>query len=192
MIATALLIPLPDIRHFLWSLEICKLGLYLALWQLAEQRFGAKGGMAAICLLAAGLCTPLVTPLYAPNRALLAKARDDQFATPPRIAISDQMQRLGIHKIYGHDFWKTLRLEVLFPPAEAGVLGVWGEQIGYTNWLTRPSLRCPQGDVLYWLGSGEADQKIVDAVLGEGGVILLKNGADRLLAGPPVWERAGC
>ena len=192
MSATALLIKTPDIRHFLWSLEICKLGFYMIGWHLLERRLNGKTAAAVLCLTVVGLSTPVASFLYAPNRALLKQLAEQQYASPPRQAFTDQMARLGVHTVFGNDFWQMLRLEVLFPPAEAGVLGAWEGKIYYANWLTRPSLRCASGTVLYLLGRGEVDQKIVTLVQQNGGVALLQTGDETLYAAPPVWEQTGC
>jgi len=190
--ATLLLLKEPDVRHFLWSLEICKLGLFLTGYHLVERRFGAKAGAAILCLAAACLSTPISASLFAPNRALLEQGVKKQLARPMNGSLGEIMAKLGVHEIYGSNFWEMLRLQGLFPPAQAGILTVSNDKAAFSDWLTRPSLRCPGARVLYLLGGGEADRRIEEMVRQAGGDLVMQAQGQALYLGDPVWERSAC
>jgi hypothetical protein len=107
--------------------------------------------------------------------------------------IQELMHVHRINRIYGGDFWSTLRLEVLIPPAKAAVLSVWGDNIHFFKWLSRPSMRCITGNVLYLLDRSKVKEEFISRkVLASGGRILERFDDTGIYIGDPVWDQAGC
>jgi hypothetical protein len=182
------------IRHFLWALQLCKLALCAyamnALAYLIPQRLPRYSVLFVVALLSSTATTSF---LFAPYRAQLQHKIESKINLPIQGKIQELMLVHGINRIYGGDFWSTLRLEVLTPPAKTAVLTVREGNVYFTHWLTRPSMRCIAGDVFYLLDRSKVNEEIIARkVLERGGRILERFGNTGIYLGAPVWDQTGC
>lgn len=182
------------LRHSEGMLQLCKLAFYAyslkALAHLIPQRLPRYGVLFIVALLSS---TTVTSFLFAHYRAQLQHKIESNMNLPLKSKIQKLMLVHGINRIYGGNFWSTLRLEVLIPPAKATVLGVGEGSVHYFKWLTRPSMRCMAGDVFYLIDPSKADEKyIAGKVLEKGGRLLEHIGGTDIYLGDPVWDRTGC
>jgi hypothetical protein len=182
------------IRHFLWALQLCKLVLCAytlnALAYLIPQRLPRYGVLFVIALLSS---TVAASFLFAPYRAQLQQAIESKMNSPIHGKIQELMHVHGVNRIYGGDFWSTLRLEVDIPPAKAAVLSVSDDNVTFYQWLSRPSMQCIDGNVFYLLDRSKINEEfIARKVLERGGRILENFGNTGIYLGAPVWDQTGC
>jgi hypothetical protein len=182
------------LRHSVGMLQLCKLALFAysltALAYLIPQRLVVYGVLFVIALL---LSTPVTSFLFAPYRVQLHNKIGSNMKWPLNNKIQKLMSAHGINRIYGGNYWSTLRLEVLIPPVKATVLGVGDGSVHYFKWLTRPSMRCFSGDVFYLIEPSKVDEEyIAGKILERGGKILEHIGDTDIYLGAPVWDRSGC
>jgi len=183
-----------DIRHFLWALAMLK--LVLILWALkavapaGRVRWLALGAFVVAAVL---MSTPTVRMVFPAYRQQL-KA---EFTTHTRIPFAGRVQahmrELGTNRIYG-EYWETLRLQVLVPGANASVLLINGGDVQFVSFLTRPSLKCVDGSVLYMLDvAGPPQAELGRKIVAMGGRLLERlEGNKELYVGPPAWNKEGC
>jgi hypothetical protein len=181
-------------RHFLWALQLCKLALCAytlnALAYLIPQRLPREGVLFVIALLSSTVASSF---LFAPYRAQLKENIESKTNSPIDGKIQELMVVYGINRIYGSDFWNTLRLEVDMPPAKAAVLSVSDDNVTFYQWLSRPSMQCIAGNVFYLLDLSKVnDEFIARKVLERGGRILEHFGNTGIYFGAPVWDQTGC
>jgi hypothetical protein len=182
-----------DIRHFLWALVMLK--LVLILWVIktvpaGRLRWPALGVLTAVAILMSGPTLRMVLPAY--RQQLKA-----DFATHVKVPfagrVQARMRELGTNRIYG-EHWETLRLQVLVPGANASVLLINDSDVQFVSFLTRPSLKCVDGTVLYMLDvAGASQAELGRKIVAMGGRLLDRlEGHKELYAGPPAWNRSGC
>ena len=174
-------------------LQLCKLALCAyslnALAYIIPQRLPRYGVLFVIALLSSSVASSF---LFAPYRAQLQQAIESKMNSPIHGKIQELMLVHGINRIYGGDFWSTLRLEVNIPPAKAAVLSVSKGNINFFQWLTRPSMRCIAGNVFYILDRSKVNEEfIARRVLEKGGRILERFGDTGIYLGAPVWDQSG-
>ncbi len=182
------------LRHSEGMLQLCKLALCAyslrVLAYLLPQRLPGYGMLFVVALLSS---TPATSFLFAPYRVQLQHKIESNMNLPLNSKIQKLMFVHGINRIYGGNFWRTLRLEVLIPSAKATVLGVGEGSVHYFKWLTRPSMRCFAGEVFYLIDPSKADEEyIARKVLERGGRLLEHIGDTDLYLGAPVWDRSEC
>ena len=181
-------------RHFLWALQLCKLALCAytlnALAYLIPKPLPRYGVLFVLALLSSTVASSF---LFAPYRTQLHQNIESKTNLPIDGKIQELMLIHGINSIYSGDFWNALRLEVLIPPAKAAELSVSDGSVFFRQWLTRPSMRCIDGNVFYLLDRSKINEEfIARRVLERGGRILEHFGDTGIYLGTPVWDRNGC
>lgn len=183
-----------DVRHFLWALMFLKLALIvLALRWLDAHLRAPSARVAAVLvagLLVSGTATRLIVPQY---RHVLKDEIATHLQKPIARRIQAQMQATGLNRLYGRH-WEVLRFEVLAPPARTASLASDRGQVQFVPFLTRPSMRCVQGDVLYLLDKGVPEEALTAGKVLESGGRLLEQltPGKALYRGRPVWNTEGC
>lgn len=183
-----------DVRHFLWALMFLKLLLIVGVLQGLDRHVRVSTARVAVALVAGVLVSSTATNLLVPQyRHRLQGEIATHYEKPMIRRVQAQMQATGLNRLYGRH-WEVLRLEVLAPPARTASLAVDRDQVQFVAFLSRPSMRCVQGDVLYLLDKGVPEEAFtLDKVLAAGGRLLEQlTPGKALYRGRPVWNTEGC
>jgi hypothetical protein len=197
----------PEIRHFLWAIQLVKLLVIIYLYSILFQLITNKAISIILLLIFMFAVSSVTTFLFHLPKGELSQYIGTVKLTPIDKKIHDVMRDLHVNKIYSPYFWQINRYDVIIPPVKSGVLFQSRNVIYPTGWLSRPSKYFVTGRVLYLLKNDLQSRKYASDLLAKGGKLIvrldssenqyrrMKSFAKRhsvsswsIYLGPPIWS----